>query len=158
MNLSRFLLNARPGENAEEAWADLQSLINAGGRPNILCWCLGMNGNGVEQQEGGQYVINTYQKTYIDNVKSLCDSLGIDVVFATVPTVPNLQKTGFCNYVRNLGCRYIDFAAAVGAQSDGTWKTGMLSSDNIHPTTLGAKALAARALMDFPEIGNGMNP
>lgn len=29
---------------------------------------------------------------------------------------------------------------------------GMLSGDNIHPSELGAQALASRVLCDFPEI------
>jgi hypothetical protein len=151
-----YLLNARPGESPDEGWVDLQNLINAGGRPKTLCWCLGMNGGGVEQVVDGQYVINQYQKTYIDNVKALCETLGIVPVFATIPTVPSQQKTGLSNYVRNLGCRYIDFANAVGAQSNGTWKTGMLSEDEVHPSTLGAEALASRAFADFPEIAEGI--
>ena len=33
-----------------------------------------------------------------------------------------------------------------------TWYDGMLSSDNIHPTELGAKALTSRVCIDAPEI------
>ena len=56
-------------------------------------------------------------------------------------------------YIRNSGYRYIDFASAVGAvEAKSPWYEGMLSTDNIHPTSAGGKALAEQILMDLPEI------
>jgi lysophospholipase L1-like esterase len=58
-------------------------------------------------------------------------------------------------YVTNSGHRYIDFAKAVGGESVGSgWYSGFLSADNVHPTVDGAKALANRLFLDFPEILN----
>ncbi len=154
LGFTHFLLDNRPGENQAEAWADLNTLINLGGRPKTLCWCLGMNG-GADTQSGNDYVVNASQKSYIDMVKELCEKLNITPIFATIPTVPTIQHTGLCNYIRSLGCRYIDFAEAVGADAAGNWKAGMLSDDGVHPTQLGAKALAMRAMVDFAEIAEG---
>lgn len=36
----------------------------------------------------------------------------------------------------------------------GTWYNGYSSSDNIHPTTIGSKAIVLRYLIDVPEIMN----
>ena len=84
---------------------------------------------------------------------SICEENGITPIFATIPNVPSVLNTGKNAWIKASDYRYIDFAAAVGAESAAsTWFSGMLSSDNIHPTESGAKALFARALVDFPEI------
>ena len=36
----------------------------------------------------------------------------------------------------------------------GTWYNGYSSSDNIHPTKIGSKAIVLRYLIDVPEIMN----
>ena len=40
----------------------------------------------------------------------------------------------------------------VGAAANGTWYTGMLDEDNVHPTEAGAIALYHRAIADCPEL------
>lgn len=87
-----------------------------------------------------------------DTVINLCERYGITPVFATIPTVPTINHEQKNAWVRSSGYRYIDFAKAVGAQSDGTWISGMLYTDEVHPTVQGAKALYGRVLTDFPEI------
>lgn len=56
----------------------------------------------------------------------LCSENNIQLILATIPTVPNRQKTGFNKYIKSLGLRYIDFAAAVGATMEGVWNEGLL--------------------------------
>ena len=112
-------------------------------------------------------MINTYQKTQIDRFFATCVQYGIEPILSTIPTTPAIdgtsddsglsnaagrQKTGYCKYVRSLGCRYIDFAEAVGADEFGNWNEGLLSSDKVHPTEAGAKVLLSRALLDCPEL------
>lgn len=150
--MSNWLADSQPGLAPDSAYTDLQNLLALGYRPSYIVWCLGMNGATTESQSGGDYVINSTQKAVIDNVVTLCENNNIIPVFGTVPTVPDRQKTGFCSYIRTLGKRYIDFAEAVGANSSGVWNTGLLSSDNVHPTTAGAKVLFSQVLIDFPEI------
>ena len=147
-----WLSNNQPGLSPATAWTNLQNLLSLGKVPKTLIWLLGMNGSVSESQSGGQYVINSYQKTYIDNVVNICNSKGIELVIGVVPTVPSRQKTGFGNYVKSLGVRYIDFAYAVGTNSSGQWNTGLLSYDDVHPTEAGAKVLASQALVDCPEL------
>ena len=44
-------------------------------------------------------------------------------------------------------------ARAVGGEEIGSgWYEGMLHTDNVHPNELGAKALYAQFIADFPEI------
>ena len=148
-----WLSNNQPGLKPQLASTELENLLSSGWKPVILFWCLGMNGDTSESTDSnGNYVINSYQKTYLDKVVSICNENGITLVLATIPTVPARQKTGYNNYVKNLGVRYVDFADAVGATSSGVWNEGLLSSDNVHPSALGGKVLAAKVLVDFPEI------
>jgi len=150
--LTKWLSNSQPGITAADSYSDLTSLLSLGATPSILVWTLGMNG-GNDTSSGGEYIINSAQKTVIDNVVSLCQQKEITLILATIPTVPARQRTGFCNYVKSLGVRYIDFADAVGATPSGEWNNGLLNTaDNTHPTAAGAKVLAARALIDCAEL------
>lgn len=144
--------NNQPGLSPTGAYTDLLNILALGYKPVYLLWALGMNGATTETQVDGEYVINSAQKTVIDNVLSLCQTNGIIPIFCCIPTVPERQKTGFCKYVRSLGTRYVDFAESVGTNEQGQWNTGLLSSDDVHPTALGAKVLYSRLILDFPEI------
>lgn len=147
-----WFCNSQPGLSPESAYSDLQNLLTLGHRPKLLVWLLGMNGTTTESQVDGQYVINSSQKQYIDAVVSICNEYDIPLVLGVIPTVPTRQKTGFGIYVKSLGVRYIDFAAAVGTDSSGNWNEGLLSSDGVHPTIAGAKVLASQVYVDCPEL------
>lgn len=150
---TNWLSDNQPGLSPTSALTDLENLLLLGARPKYVLWCLGMNGATTETIDSeGNYIINPAQKSVIDSVVNLCRSNNIELVLTTIPTVPTRQKTGFNNYVRSLGVKYIDFEKAVGTNSSGEWNAGLLSSDGIHPTAAGAKVLASRVLVDFPEL------
>ena len=88
----------------------------------------------------------------ISQVETLCAANGIELIYATIPSVPNQSNEAKNSYVRGTGKRYVDFAKAVGATANGTWYTGMLDEDNVHPTEAGAIALYHRAIADCPEL------
>ena len=113
------------------------------GKPEYLVWCLGMNDN-----DSSVFI------SYFEKVRTLCEQKGITLIAATVPTVPSRieSKEAISAYVRNCGLRYIDFYKAVGTNDSGEWHSGFLDSDGIHPTALGAQALALQVIIDFPEI------
>lgn len=119
--IHNFLNNSQPGSSPEAAYTELQNLINLGYTPSYILWALGMNGNTVETEVNGTYEINTYQKTYIDKVKELCESKGIVPVFVAVPSTPSRQKTGFKAYIESLGCRYVNLYDALGSNEYGVW-------------------------------------
>ena len=73
-------------------------------------------------------------------------------VFATIPNVPSINHNGKNAWIKASGYRYIDMCHAVGADVDVNWLGTMLSSDNIHPSEDGARALFAQVIQDFPEI------
>ena len=140
---TRFLACGFPGADGwNHEILSFRNLI-ARGKPKYVVWCLGMNG-GVSDNEKA-----------VDEVCATCDSLGITPILAAVPCVPDETRNNAAKntYVKSLGRRYIDFAKAVGAETNGsTWYAGMLSDDEIHPSALGAKALYSQVLADFPEI------
>ena len=152
-NMSGWLLNAFPGQGSGSGVLDFQSLLTLGALPTYAVYTLGMNGAN-DTLVDGEYVINSGEKTSIDTFLEICTERGITPILSTIPTVPSRQHTGIGNYVKSLGVRYIDFADAVGSDSSGNWKPGLLYRDNVHPTAEGAKVLASRVLLDFPEIAN----
>lgn len=116
-------------------------------KPKTCAWFLGMNDP--DPSDG----INSSWKSAIESVISYCETNGIELVLSTIPNTPTMNNMYKNEYVRASGYRYVDFAKAVNAESaNAPWYTGMLSSDNVHPTADGAKALASRVILDFPEI------
>lgn len=145
--IDNVLLNAYPGETSQYANVSLHNALNYYGKPEKIVWALGMN-DGSDSDN----TPNSNWSNYITLLLNYCTQFGITPILATIPSVPSINHEAKNSWVRNSGYRYIDFAKAVGAQANGTWYEGMLSSDNVHPTEKGAKALYFRALLDCPEI------
>jgi lysophospholipase L1-like esterase len=146
MGFKNWLACGYPGATSTPALQSLQSLLKIG-RPEIIVWTLGMN-------NGDSGAVNSSWNSDLNSVKSLCDTHGITLILATIPTCPQADNTYKNNVVRQSGYRYVDFNKAVGV-SGTTWYDGMLSSDNVHPTSLGAQALARQFVIDVPEITIG---
>jgi hypothetical protein len=140
-----YLLNAYSGEDSGYAVKDLHNLMNYG-TPKYLLWALGMN------NKDGTSSANSVWKSVYDEISAICNEKGITLVLATIPNVPTMNHSFKNNIIVNSGYKYIDFASAVGAFNDSVWYEGMLSSDNVHPTVEGAKALASQLFKDFPYI------
>ena len=134
-----FLVDGLSGQNPGNAYNDLVRCLNFG-TPKYLIWCLGMNGS-----------YDDYTTTFT-KLKSLCEERNITLVLTLIPTVPERDKDELASYIKSTGLRYIDWYKAVGANSSGVWYEGYLSSDNVHPTELGAKAISMQFFIDFPEI------
>lgn len=83
---------------------------------------------------------------------SICSERGIEPILATIPQTPKINNLPKNEWIRRSGYRFIDFNRAVGADLNPAWFPDMLMLDDVHPTALGAKALYARVLTDFPEI------
>lgn len=133
------------GSKSPEQYVSLCNLLNIH-KPKFVIWCLGMN-------EEDNNAVNAQWKTYLDAVVSLCKLYGINLILATIPCVPSIDNTYKNTIVKSSGYRYIDFAKAVNAENAGaTWYSGMLSSDNVHPSETGAKALFYQAISDVPEM------
>lgn len=147
--MDNMLVDAYPGENSVNALNGLNADL-AKGTPKFILWALGMNDG-----SDGESAPQADWLSTVQTVISLCESKGIIPILATIPTVPTINNEQKNAWVRNSGYSYIDFADAVGADSNGNWYDGMLESDaisNIHPTVTGAQALFMRACVDFPQM------
>ena len=143
---TNYLLCGFSGAKSMDEIISLRNLIEKCS-PKRICWCLGMNDGDTET------AVNASWKTVYDEIVGICSSKNIELILATIPNVPSIRHDYKNAIVRASGYRYIDFAKAVNAEAVGaTWYADMLSSDNVHPTELGAKALASRILLDVPEI------
>lgn len=140
--INQFLLQGKSGGTSSQLLDDLILSFNFG-TPKYLIWCLGMNDSSLD-----------IWLTTFNVLKNICANKGIELVLSTIPTTPTQDKEDITDYVRNSGYRYIDFYKAVGTNSSGAWYDGCLDDDNVHPTPKGSKALAARVLVDLPEIIN----
>lgn len=140
------LIDGYAGENSNNALQSLQNIISLA-KPNCIVWCLGMNDGGDSSEAPSRTWL-----TAINSVINICEENDIKLILATIPTVPTINHEQKNSFVRNSGYQYIDFAEAVGATSSGSWFTGMLSSDNVHPTVAGAMALYQQAITDCPQL------
>ena len=137
------LLSGSPGCTSWASANALSGLLKYG-TPDIIVITTGMN----DGSDGD--TPPTLWTNQRDAIIALAGSS--ELVFCTIPTVPTVNNEKKNAWVRSSGYRYIDFASAVGASASGVWYTGMLSSDNVHPTEKGAKALYSQVLVDLPEV------
>lgn len=156
-NNTNFYLNGFGGANSSHAIASFREMIEFA-EPKVVIWAVGMNNSDTT-------VINTQYQSYVDEVISVCKEKGITVILCTIPNTPTRKHIHKNAYIKSSGYRYVDFACAVGAESEGsTWYEGMLEGSNteaeetlnerVHPTALGAKALYNRLITDAPEMMN----
>lgn len=142
--IDNMLIDAVPGMRSyydanTGGYIDFKKLIQLA-TPKYIIWSLGMNDT-----------LDNY-KNYLKIVQNYCDKYGVELYAVKIPSVPNIDNSGKNAYIDTLGIKSIDWAKAVNATSAGVWYTGYLSSDNVHPTVLGAKAMATRTLVDCPAI------
>lgn len=134
-----YLVSSLAGASTQMMSEELSRLL-AFGVPKYLIIYTGINDSTADYE------------TYIDVIAKLCDIYGIELILNKVPSTPTRDKTDIDAYVVASGYRYIDSYSAVGVDSENAWYTGFLSDDNVHPTALGAQALAMRAIVDVPEL------
>lgn len=141
MKVDSFLLDGLAGGTSEDMFPELQRML-ALGTPKFLVWCLGMND-----------VIWSWRNISRE-VEMTCRQLGITLIYQTIPlpTSGYQDKQRINEYIKSSGYRYIDACdAVVQDRTTRAWYEGMLD-DGVHPTALGAQALAGQVLADFPEI------
>lgn len=141
----KYLLAGIPGGYSQLMYNDAVKCLSLG-TPKYLVWCLGMN-----DRVSNQYPL------YLEYLIRDCAVKGINLVLMKIPQVPTPEgymtiEEAVNQYVTSSGMPYIDAYSAVGSTPEGTWYDGMLSSDNVHPTSKGAQALASQVLVDFPQL------
>ena len=116
--------------------------------PATIVWMMGMN-------DGSDTDINTPSAAWTsvrDQLINLADILGFEIVFTTIPTVPNINHEAKNKWIKESGYRYIDMAAGLGADGTGAWTEGYLHTDKVHPTARGAEAIYKQVIKDLPEF------
>jgi hypothetical protein len=141
------MLNGYAGEAVKDGMTALRNLLNVR-VPQTVVWCLGMN-----NADNASSVSREWYNAYTALI-GLSEYYGFALVLATVPSTPTVGNEYKNAIVRASGYRYIDFAAAVNTDANGSWISGALSQDNVHPTAAGAKILYGRVLTDLPEIAS----
>lgn len=142
------MLNAYAGENSSNAVIAFDNLIKSA-RPKMIVWALGMN----DPDSVSDDAPNGNWANAITHIKSICDQKNIELVLCTIPTTERMNNNYKNEWIKeDSHMRYIDFAAGVGAGTDGQWFTGLLDTDEVHPTVEGAKTLYYTFLSQFPEI------
>ena len=141
-----FLANNLSGGNYRTLMRSFRNVLRLG-TPKVVIWCSGMNDGPDTSSAPNQLWLG-----FVQGFLTLAQTFGFTPILYCTPTVPSVANTQKCAWVRASGYRYLDAALAVGAQSDGTWLSGMLSNDNLHPTQKGARAIYAQALTDIPEL------
>ena len=144
---TNVLLDGFPGMGSVNARASFTKLLTLG-KPSYAVWFMGMN-DGTDTDD---ITPNADWVTERDNFIALCETNGIEPIFATIPNVPSINHKGKNKWIRESGYRYIDMCHAVGADVNVNWYGDMLSSDKVHPSESGAKALFAQVLLDLPEV------
>ena len=143
--LDNCLFSGKYGAFSQTLVPSLKKLVSIKA-PKYVVWCLGTNGS-----DSGS--VNVDWKISVDEVIELCAEKRITLILATVACTPGRDQTYKNAYVKATGLRYVDFAKAVNGETvNSTWYTGMLGTDDLHPTATGAMALYAQVLEDVPEV------
>ena len=142
---THLLIDGYGGRGSADALTSFNNIV-AKVSPKYAIWTLGMN-------DPDSTAVNATWLSSVQSFLSTCATKGITPILATVPNCPSVNNTYKNAWVKASEYRYIDFAKAVGAEeAESSWYSGMLYTDNAHPTELGAKALYSRFLTDFPEV------
>ena len=142
------LFDAYSGRNSKDALTSLKKMIGVVGVPKIIYWALGMN-----DADTGDSVDTNWNNTYLE-LRKICHKYNVELVLATIPNVPNRSNAYKNSIVRLSGYRYVDNDKAVGGDLSSNWYSGLLGTDQVHPTDEGAKVLAQRLILELPEIKN----
>ena len=133
---AQFMIDAFSGRGSLDAYDSLLNDLKFGYKPKRIVWAMGMN-----NADSG--AVNADWKTIFDNVKLLCEKMGIDFIPCTIPCTPTLDNSYKNAYIAANCTEYIDVAGCVGATTAGSsWFAGLLGSDNVHPSTAGQYVIA----------------
>lgn len=141
-----FLCDGWSGRKAQQGVRSLNQLVSLG-KPRTIVWCLGMN-----DSDSSTAINVDWGKAY-NSVISICSENNITPIFCTIPNTPTQRNTFKNTLIRDSGFNYIDLAKFVGADTAGsTWYSGLLSNDNVHPSTVGDVVIAKFMESSLPQI------
>ena len=143
---SNFYLDGYSGRSARGGYDSLLLALKYG-KPKRIVWMLGMNNPDTE------IAVNESWNNIFNELKELCAIMSIQLIPCTIPNVPERIHTFKNQIIRNSGLPYIDISSVLGANEQGSnWFSGLLSSDNVHPTGLGSEIIANTIIAGVPDI------
>lgn len=146
-NCSNFMLDGQSGRTSLEALVSLRCAL-AFGIPKTICWFMGMN-------DPDTTSINENYATALRKVAEVCFEHNIKFRPATIPNCSERINSYKNARVKSTFFNYIDIADAVGASETGSsWYSGLLSGDNVHPTSQGARVISEYIAHCVPQIEN----
>lgn len=141
-----FYLDGYPGRASLAAYNSLLYALRYG-KPKRILWMLGMNDADTDN------AVNESWNQVFNQLRNLCDTIDIKLILCTIPNVPDRIHTFKNSLIRKSGLPYIDMASALGANDiNSTWYHGLISSDNVHPSTDGAKLIANCIISGISDI------
>lgn len=143
---TNFYLDGYSGRTAQEGYNSLLLALKYG-KPKRIVWMLGMNNPDKE------IAVNESWDNIFNELKELCAIMGIQLIPCTIPNVPERIHTFKNLIIRNSGLPYIDISSVLGANEKGSnWFSGLLGSDNVHPTGFGSAIIANTIIAGVPDI------
>ena len=142
---TNFLCDGYSGRASTSAMTSLEKGLEFG-KPRKILWCMGMN-----DKDNSSGVNSNWESIYY-KLLDICEKNNIIPILCTIPNVPNINHNYKNEIIRNSGHRYIDLAKAVGSDISTGWYDGLLSTDNVHPSTDGDKMIAKFMRTQLPEI------
>ena len=143
---SNFYLDGYSGRRAQGGYDSLLLSLKYG-KPKRIVWMLGMNNPDTE------IAVNESWNNIFNELKELCAIMNIQLIPCTIPNVPERIHTFKNQIIRNSRLPYIDISSVLGANEKGSnWFSGLLSSDNVHPTGLGSEIIANTIIAGVPDI------
>jgi len=146
LGANNILIDGYSGRNSMQAFLSLKRelLTNT---PKTIIWGMGMNDGDAADS------VNADWHYYYKQLVKLCKQYQINLVFVTIPNTPIVNNYYKNQIIRTSGYRYLDISKLMGADEIGsTWYTGLLSGDEVHPTSQGAKIIATHIISQFAEI------
>jgi hypothetical protein len=131
MGFTKWMVDSYSGRKSNEGYNAFKRCLQVH-VPKTVIWCMGMNDfDNIDFSNG---TINTDWKYYADLLIADCETNGIELILCTIPNTPIRNHTYKNEYIKSSGLRYIDLDRAVGGSASG-WYDGLLSADNVHPST-----------------------
>ena len=143
---SNFYLDGYSGRSTQGGYDSLLLALKYG-KPKRIVWMLGMNNPDTE------IAVNESWNNIFNELKELCAIMNIQLIPCTIPNIPKRIHTFKNQIIRNSGLPYIDISSVLGANEKGSnWFSGLLSSDNVHPTGFGSEIIANTIIAGVPDI------
>ncbi len=142
------------GMDGPEGIQELKDALKSGCVPKYVAWGVGMN----DGSDDGD-VKPAYYESLLE-LMQICKDNGISLYVMDMPNTPLFNNSYKLDYVVNRRGKFadydykvIDIARAIdGKRPMSDWYEHMISSDNVHPSNLGARGFYLQFLCDFPEL------